>query len=86
MTYYRNPEDRDKAGKEAVAAYLDSDGWSGAVECVAAGEVTHSARCRDKKARPYDLDENGCDAEGVYWGDSESMGNYTFEPLGPSAP
>ena len=80
MTYYRTREDRDKAGEDAIAVYLDADGWSEDVEYVAAGEVTHVAQCVDRKERPTNLDADGCDEEGIYWGDCESMGNYTLEP------
>lgn len=84
MTYYRTKEDRDKAGAEAVAAYLD-DGWTEEVEYVAAGEVTHSAQCLNKKQRPDDIDEEGCDGEGTYWGDFTWIGNYALEPMVPNA-
>lgn len=81
MVYYRTREDRDKAGEAAIAACLDADGWAEDVECVAAGEVTHVAQCLDRKERPTNLDADGCDDDGVYWGDCDSMGNYTLEPL-----
>ena len=85
ITYYRTKDDRDDAGRKAIASYLEPDGWGEAVEFVAAGEVTHIAHL-DLVLRPQELDDDGCDDEGIYWGDTESMGNYTFEPLGPSAP
>ena len=81
MTYYRTREDRDKAGEEAIASYLDVDGWADGLEYVAAGEVTHSAQCLNIKGRPKNLDADGCDSDGIYWGECESMGNYALEPL-----
>lgn len=37
----------------------------------------------DKKTRPPadELDEEGCDGEGVYWKDFEWIGRYTMETL-----
>ena len=86
MAYYRTREDRDAAGKKAVASYLLYDEWDEEVDSVAAGEVTHIAQCLDLALRPQELDDDGCDDEGTYWGDAESMGSYTFEPLAPSTP
>lgn len=86
MTYYRTKDDRDKAGKEAVDAYLE-DGWADEVEYVAAGEVTHFAQVLDKTMRPAaeDLDE-GCDDDGMYWPEGmDWRGNYALEPLTPNA-
>lgn len=84
LTYYRTAEARDAAAKDAIDGYLE-DGWAEEVEYIAAGEVTHSAQCLNKKQRPADLDEEGCDGEGTYWGDFTWIGNYTLEPLVPNA-
>lgn len=83
MAYYRTQEARDEAAKRAIDAYMD-DGWDEEVEYVVAGEVTHSAQCLNKRNRPDDLDESGCDGEGTYWGEFKWIGSYKLEPLTPN--
>lgn len=84
ITFYRTAEDRDAAAAETLDEYKDADGcWTEEVEGVCAGVVTHIAQCKNKVMRPPEdeLDEEGCDGEGAYWGDFEWMGNYTLEPI-----
>jgi hypothetical protein len=83
MTYYRTEEARDEAAALAIQTYLDGE-WAEEVESVAAGEVTHYAGKVDVETRPDDLDEEGCDRGGTYWGpDVGMMYNYALVPMTP---
>jgi hypothetical protein len=82
MVYFRTEADRDEAARDLIPTYMD-DGWAEEVESIACGEVTHSAQCLNKVARPDRLSPEGFDDEGEYWGDWDWKGNYTLEPLLP---
>lgn len=86
MTYYRTRDARDVDAAEAIKSYSHPvEGWPEEVEFVAAGEVTHFAQCLDREYRPDNLDDEGCDEDGVWWdADVEWMGNYAMEPLPPN--
>lgn len=84
MTYYRDKDQRDKDAAEAVRSYLDANEWIEEVEYVCVGEVTALASKTNVTPRPPDneIDEDGCDAEGVYWeGDCEETCNYELVAL-----
>ena len=87
MVYYQTQEARDAAAQAAIRRYVtEPDGWSEDVEFVAAGILTHSAQCLAKEHRPAELDEDGCDADGMYWEEGvEWFGSYTLEPVGSSS-
>ena len=82
MVYYRTQDVRDAAARAAILRYVtDGDGWEEDVEFVAAGMLTHFAQCLDKEHRPDELDDDGCDGDGMYWAeDVEWRGDYTLEP------
>ena len=87
MTYYRTAEARNAAAEQAIGCYLE-DGWAPEVEFVSAGEVTHCAQVLDKTMRPAaeDLDEDGCDGDGMPWPEGmDWRGNYALELLPPNA-
>ena len=49
---------------------------------VVAGVVTHSAQETDREDRPSELDEEGCDGDGIYWDpDCEYRCNYKLMPV-----
>ena len=49
-----------------------------------AGVVTHSAQQVDRVDRPTELDEEGCDGEGVYWEpECNYRCNYKLLPVEP---
>lgn len=80
--YFKSKEDRDAAASGVIQGYLD-DGWSEEVERVVAGEVTHTCQQTNVEHRPSEdqIDEEGCDGEGNYWGDYEYRCNYELVDL-----
>lgn len=64
--YFRTAEDRDTAAPDVIRDYCD-DGWSEEVECVIAGEITHTCKKTNVEQRPEVVDEDGYDGEGNYW-------------------
>jgi hypothetical protein len=85
FVYFRSPEDRDAAREDIIQLYLD-DGWSEEVEQVVAGEVTHTCEKVGVVHRPeaVELDAEGCDSEGTYWGEDYTYRcNYDLLPLVP---
>lgn len=81
MSYFETIEERDRYAKECLMQYL-ADGWDPEVVNLVAGVVTHSAQEVDHIDRPLDLDEDGCDDEGVYWDpDWEYVCDYKMLPV-----
>jgi hypothetical protein len=80
--YFRTVEERDAHQGMVIDGYLD-EGWDESVEQVVAGEVTHSAQQVGREERPPEeqLDEEGCDGEGTYWGDFSYKCNYALLPI-----
>ncbi|MNO03638.1 hypothetical protein D3C81_2244030 [compost metagenome] len=52
-----------------------------------AGEISHTCQQTDLRQRPSDeeLDDEGCDGEGTYWGDFSCICNYELLPLAGEA-
>ena len=85
ITFYRTAEDRDAAAKGAIQEYLADGSWAEEVTGLCAGHVTHIATETNRRDRPPDdeLDEEGCDGEGVYWEPEHGWTcNYELLPLG----
>ena len=82
FSYFETVEERDTFTKGAIDNYLD-DTWDGEVTSIVAGVVTHSVVQTDRENRPSDedLDEDGIDSAGDYWGgDLEYKCNYQLQP------
>jgi hypothetical protein len=81
ITYFETIEERDKFADECIKQYL-YDEWSEEVTNVVAGVVTHSTQQTDREDRPAELDEEGCDGDGLYWDpDCEYRCNYKLLPV-----
>lgn len=82
ITFYKSKEKRDEDARKAIQTYSD-DGWCEEVEYVCVGEVTHSAQALNKKFPTSDeeLDNDGCDKDGVDWTNISWIGDYTLEPI-----
>lgn len=79
--YFENKEDRDEAVKDAIQAYLDADGWDEQVEQIIVGEVTGVSTQFDKREPQGEIDENGDDENGDYFGSFDYICNYKIEDL-----
>jgi len=64
--YYKTAADRDAASKEIIGQYLD-DCWAEEVEQIIAGEITHTCASINLKQRTDNLDDEGCDEDGMWW-------------------
>lgn len=80
--YFRSPEERNAHQDMVIQDYLD-DGWDESVEQVVAGELTHTVGQVDRTERPPEdqIDEEGCDVEGNYWGEFSYRCGYALLPL-----
>lgn len=80
IVYFATAAERDAHAKTIIEGYLDTDGWSEAVEYIICGEVTHaSTRCNIMQ-RPAVIDEDGIDEDGEYW-DSDAAFKCNYEML-----
>lgn len=78
MFFFGTEKERDEYADKAIQGYMDEDGWHEDVTGIIAGKVTHSTKETDRVDRPADedIDEEGCDGEGSYWGDMGFKCNY----------
>ena len=78
MVFFETAKERDEYADKAIKEYLDADGWHEDVTSIIAGKVTHRTKETDRVDRPADedIDEEGCDGEGSYWGDTDFKCNY----------
>lgn len=69
---------------DMIDNWLDGDaGWDEQVDQVFVGRATQISGQVDRVDRPDEsqLDEDGCDPEGYYWGDYEYVCNYKVQPV-----
>lgn len=59
------------AGLDAARLNAMTNGWGEEDEDICWGEIHQAATRVDEQYRPDDLDEDGCDADGDYWGDPD---------------
>ena len=78
--FFRTKEEAEKTAKQAILSYLDG-GWSDEVVFVSVGEVTGVATQCDVKYPVGELDEDGCDEDGDYFGEHEYLCNYKIKPI-----
>ena len=69
FSYFETSEERDIFTKGAIDNYLD-DMWDDEVTDIVVGKITHKVIQTNRTERPScdDLDEEGVDSEGFYWG------------------
>ncbi len=75
--YFATEEEALKASEAAIAYYLD-EFWDEQVNSVMVGKVTHLSTQTNVRNRPddEDLDEEGIDGSGDYWGDEAYKCDY----------
>jgi hypothetical protein len=78
--YFDSPESRDAAKDSIIQSYLD-ESWDESVSQIVAGEVTHTCEAIGVQHRPEELDGEGCDGEGTYWGDHDTRCDYDLLAL-----
>jgi hypothetical protein len=72
----------DAAARLVLLEPEDGDEWDDGVHFLTVGRVTHVARQTNVLRPVGDLDEDGMDAEGEYWGESQdSRCHYEMQPL-----
>lgn len=74
-------EQRDAAAKAAIEASLVDGEWSDDVLSIVVGEVTGEAVKTNVQLRPSELDENGEDEGGNYWGHLSEKHNVEILPI-----
>lgn len=81
---FRTAEERDAKVQDIINMYCD-EGWDESVEQVCIGEIGGKAQQVNVRLRPddEDLDEEGCDGEGTYWGDYDRICDYQIVPFPP---
>lgn len=70
FTLYETAEKAEKAAKTAIVASKEDGMWSEDVECICWGTVIQKVIETERHERPPDseLDEEGYDPRGYYWG------------------
>ena len=84
FSYFETAGERDSFTKGAIDNYLD-DSWNDEVTDIIAGVITHKIVQTNRTDRPAvdDIDEDGIDGEGLYWGgDEEYVCDYKLSPWG----
>lgn len=84
FTYYATEKERDDAAAEIIKEYLYDGSWSEDVTGVLAGVLTHVVKKCDVVEKPdeSELDDDGMDEEGNYWGDFDEICNFRLAPIG----
>lgn len=88
VVFFRTEKDRDIYVEEMIDYYRDEDGWSDDVTSVCVGVVTGVATAIDVQHKPpaEELDEDGLDHEGTYWGDFDTICRYAIRPVSGPTP
>lgn len=81
--YFKSEEDRKETEQTIIHDYCD-DGWDETVENILVGEITGTCEQVNVRKRPpaEELDEDGHDTDGNYWGgEFDTYCNYEIVPL-----
>ncbi len=81
--YFKCIKERHKYARSAIRGYLGDDGWNEEVQQLFSGTVTHMVTQYNTNERPDedDIDEDGYDSEGTYWGDFSYRCDYKLHPV-----
>lgn len=82
-TYYATEKERDEAAEAIIQDYAQNDEWSESVTQIIAGVITHNIQKTNQVPRPPDdeLDEDGMDESGHYWGSVDEYCNYELSRI-----
>jgi hypothetical protein len=88
VQFFATQEERDQAAKDIIEECLDGGEWGAGVDEIVAGVVTHKSTKVDILKRPPDeeIDDDGLDLEGNYWGDYNERCNFELKPIDPQSP
>lgn len=83
MFYFKCIKERHRYARSAIRYYLNDDGWNEEVRQLVTGTVTHMVTRYNTTERPdeEELDEEGCDGEGTYWGDFSYRCDFKLQPV-----
>lgn len=81
--YFKCIKERHNYSRYLIRSYLDDDGWNEDVQQLFSGTVTHLTNKYNVTERPHedDIDEEGCDSEGTYWGEFDYRCDYKLTPV-----
>ena len=82
--FFRTKEEAEKEAENSILRYLD-DGWSEDADMVYVGEVIGISTQCDVQYPIGELDEEGCDEVGDYFGEHEYLCNYKLKKLDSAA-
>lgn len=80
IDFYDTQEQALDAAKSAIDGYLD-DGWGEGVDQIVVGVVTHESTQTNLIKREGELDEDGHDEAGEYWGNPDWTYRCDYEML-----
>ncbi|MFP2768087.1 hypothetical protein [Oceanisphaera sp. KMM 10153] len=65
-----------------IGYYLNDEGWREGVDQIVVARVVAEVKQVNRQNRPAEdeIDENGCDGEGEYWGDWDYRCDYELKP------
>jgi len=83
LIFFRDEAELMEYAKISVEDYLDNvDGWAEEVEELCSGVVTRIVKKTDPQRRSGEVDAEGYDKDGVWWGmECEERCNYELLPL-----
>ncbi len=83
FAFFATRAEAEDCAEDFIEGWKDTnDEWGEEVEGVFFGRLDSIATAVDKQKRPDELDEEGCDGEGVYWHpDFDFMCNYKLIPI-----
>lgn len=83
MLFFKTQDEAHKYVKEEIQIYKDGGLWIEGADLIIFGEITHKVEETDVIYRPEDseLNEDGCDEDGVYWDDHKKMCSYELKKI-----
>lgn len=80
--YFQTEAEAVRFANDATDGYID-EGWDSAVRDIQVGKITHTCEQANRTNRPdeTELDEEGLDKEGQYWGDFLYRCDYKMKPV-----
>lgn len=82
LIFFKCIKERHNYARKLIVNCLDDLGWNELeVNAIVTGTVSHLITEFNTTERPDDIDEDGCDVDGTYWGDWYKRCDYKLTSL-----